>query len=58
MEMEMEEKKKRRVFNNFIEKKKFIKHYQRNGRIYLSELQAIDSLHNKGTNTLVTGGLG
>ena len=44
--------------NNFTERKHFIRHYQRNDWMDFSELQAIDSLHNEGTNTLVMGGLG
>ena len=52
-------RKKRRVpMNNFIDRKNFIRRYQRNGYMDLSELWDIDSLHNKGTNTLVKGGLG
>ena len=59
MEKEEEEEKKRHVLkNNFTERKHFIRHYQRNGWMDFSELQAIDSLHNEGTNTLVMGGLG
>ena len=55
---EEEEKKRRTLKNNFTERKHFIRHYQRNGWMDFSELQAIDSLHNEGTNTLVMGGLG
>ena len=44
--------------NNFIKWKYFIRRYQRNGLMDFSELRAIDSLHNEGTNTLVMGGLG
>ena len=44
--------------NNFTERKHFIRHYQRNGWMDFSELRAIDSLHNEGTNTLVMDGLG
>ena len=44
--------------NNFIDRKNFIRRYQRNGYMDLSELRDIDSLHNEGTNTLVKGGLG
>ena len=31
---------------------------ERNGLMDFSEVRAIDSLHNEGTNTLVMGGLG
>ena len=41
--------------NNFTDKKHFIRRYQRNGWMDFSELQAIDSLYNEGTNTLVMG---
>ena len=60
MEKEEEEQKKkqRMLKNNFTERKHFIRRYQRNGWMDFSELQAIDSLHNEGTNTLVMGGLG
>ena len=51
-------KKRRLLKNNFTERKRFIRRYQRNGWMDFSELQAIDSLHNEGTNTLVMGGLG
>ena len=44
--------------NNFTERKHSIRHYQRNGWMDFSELRAIDSLHNEGTNTLVMGSLG
>ena len=44
--------------NNFIDRKNFIRRYQRNGYMDLSELWDIDSVHNEGTNTLVKGGLG
>ena len=51
--------------NNFTERKHFIRCYQGNGRMDFIELRAIDSLlhaidslHNEGTNTLVTGDLG
>ena len=44
--------------NNFTDRKHFIRRYQRNGWMDFSELRAVDSLHNEGTNTLVTGGLG
>ena len=44
--------------NNFTERKHFIRCYQRNGWMNFSELWAIDSLHNEGTNTLVMGGKG
>ena len=44
--------------NNFTERKHSIRRYQRNGWMDFSELCAIDSLHNEGTNTLVMGGLG
>ena len=57
-EKEEEEKKRRALKNNFTERKHFIRHYQRNSWMDFTELQAIDSLHNEGTNALVTGGLG
>ena len=41
--------------NNFIDRKNFIRQYQRNG---WSELRDINSLHIEGTDTLVKGGLG
>ena len=44
--------------NNFTERKYFIRRYQRNGWTDFSELQAIDALHNEGTNTLLMGSLG
>ena len=44
--------------NNFIDRKNFIRQYQTNGDMDLSELWDIDSLHNEGTNTLVKGDLG
>ena len=55
---EKEEKKQRALKNDFTERKHFIRHYQRNGWMDFSELWAIDSLYNEGTNTLVMGGLG
>ena len=55
---EMKGKKRRALKNNFTERKHFIRCYQRNGWMDFIELQAIDSLHNEGTNTLVMGGLG
>ena len=51
-------RKRRALKNNFTERKHFIRHYQKNGWMDFSELRAIDSLHNEGTNTLVMGGLG
>ena len=51
-------RKRRALKNNFTDRKHFIRRYQRNGWMDFSELQAIDSLHNEGTNTLVMGGLG
>ena len=52
-------KRKRRALKNyFSERKHFIRRYQRNGWMDFSELRAIDSLHNEGTNTLVMDGLG
>ena len=57
-EEEKEEKKQRTLKNNFTEMKHFIRRYKGNGWMDFSELQAIDSLHNEGTNTLVMGGLG
>ena len=52
-------RKKRCAFkNNFTERKHSIRRYQRNGWMDFSELRAIDSLYNEGTNTLVMGGLG
>ena len=56
-EEEEEEKKRRTLKNNFTERKHSIRHYQRNGWMDFNELQAIDSLHNEGTNTLVMGSL-
>ena len=53
-----EEKKQCTLKNNFTERKHSIRCYQRNGWMDFSELRAIDSLHNEGTNTLVMGGLG
>ena len=44
--------------NNFTERKHSIRRYQRNDWMDFSELRAIDSLHNEGTDTLVMGGLG
>ena len=59
MDKEEEEEKKRCTLkNNFTDRKHFIRRYQRNGWMDFSELQAIDSLHNEGINTLVMGGLG
>ena len=53
---EKEERRKRRMLkNNFTDS---IRCYQRKGWMDFSELRAIDSLHNEGTNTLVMGGLG
>ena len=51
-------RKRRALKNNFTERKHFIRGYQRNGWMDFSELRAIDSLHNEGTNTLVMGALG
>ena len=51
-------RKRRALKNNFTDRKHFIKRYQRNGWMDFSELRAIDSLYNIGTNTLVMGGLG
>ena len=48
-------RKRRALKNNFIDRKNFIKQYQRNGWMDLSEFRDIDSL---GTDTLVKGGLG
>ena len=55
---EKEKKMTRALRNNFTERKHFIRRYQRNGWMDFSELRAIDSLHNEGTNTLVMSGLG
>ena len=44
--------------NNFIGKKNFIRQYQRNGWMDLSELRDIGSLHIEGTDTVVKGSLG
>ena len=59
---EMRRRRRRRkrctLKNNFTERKHFVRSYQRNGWMDFSELWAIDSLHNEGTNTLVMGGLG
>ena len=59
-ELDKEEKEKKRhgLKNNFTERKHSIRRYQRNGWMDFSELWAIDSLHNEGTNTFVMGGLG
>ena len=51
------EKKTTRVYEYFTDRKHFIRRYQRNGWIDFSELRAIDSLYNKGTNTSVLGSL-
>ena len=51
-------RKRRALKNNFTDRKHFIRRYQRNGWMDFSEVQAIDSLYNEGTNTLVMGGLG
>ena len=48
-------RKRRALKNNFIERKDFIRRYQRNGWMDLSELRDIYSLHNEGTNTVVMG---
>ena len=45
-----EEKKQHALKNNFTERKHSMRCYQRNGWIDFSELWAIDSLHNEGTN--------
>ena len=55
---EEEEKKQHALKINFTERKHSIRRYQKNGWMDFSELWAIDSLHNEGTNTLVMGGLG
>ena len=52
-----EEKKQHALKNNSTERKHSIRRYQRNGWMDFSELRAIDSLYNEGTNTLVMGGL-
>ena len=44
--------------NNFIDRKNFIRLYQRNRDMDRSKLRDIDSIHNEGTTTLVKGGLG
>ena len=50
MELEEEEEKKQCMFkNNFIEMSNFIRRYQKNGWLDLSELWAIDSPDNEGT---------
>ena len=54
----MRRKKQHALKNNFTEKKHSIRRYQINGWMDFSELRAIDSLHNEGTNTLVMGSLG
>ena len=51
-------RKRRALKNNFIDRKNFIRQYQRNGWLDLSELWDIDSLHIEGAHTLVKGGLG
>ena len=38
---EEEEKKQHACKNNFVERKEFIRHYQRNGKMNFGELQAI-----------------
>ena len=48
----------RALKNNFIDRKNFIRQYQRNGWMDLSELRDIDSLHIESTDTLLRGGLG
>ena len=48
-------RKRHALKNNFTDRKHFIRGYQRNGWMDFSELWAIDSLHNEGTNTLVMG---
>ena len=48
MKEEVEEKKQHALKNNFNERRDFIRRYQRNGWIDLSEIRAIDSLHNEG----------
>ena len=53
---EMEKKKQCTRNTNFIERKDFIRHYQRNGWMDLSELQAIYSIHIEGTDTLASNG--
>ena len=58
MNKDEDEKKTTGAKNNLSERMHFIRCYQRNGWMDFSELQAIDSLHNEGTNTLVMGGLG
>ena len=57
-EKEKVQKKQCMIKNNFTERKHSIRCYQRNGWMDFSELRAIDSLYNEGTNTLVMGGLG
>ena len=51
-------RKRHALKNNFIDRTNFIRQYQRNGWMDLSELRDIDSLHIEGTDTLVKGGLG
>ena len=56
-EEEEDKKKKQRVCKNkVVERKAFIRRYQRNGCMDLSELQAI--YDSEGTNTLVMDSLG
>ena len=55
---EEEEKKRCTLKNDSTDRKHFIRRYQKNGWMDFSELRAIDSLHNEGTNTLVMGSLG
>ena len=45
------EEKQRVLNNNFIERKDFIRCYQRNGWMDLNTLWAINFLHNDGTNS-------
>ena len=55
----MKKKKKRRACNiNSIRRNDFILRYWRNSGTDFSELWAIDSQLNEGTNTLVIGRLG
>ena len=51
-------RRKRRALKNNFDRKNFIRQYQRNSWVDLSELWDINSLHIEGTDTLVKGGLG
>ena len=54
-ERNKEEKKRRALNNNFIDRIDRLRRYQRNGWMELSERRDIDSLDIEGTYTLVMG---